>query len=253
MQGHSAGGVSVKLLADHIIKKEIIKGKWTSDIISNMSICWNASGEMMSTWWGQRGVLEPPPGLLYLLCWYSSLSQLICSNTELLINAWSSDEASSWRIIYQVDPILQMGRCRERVSIYSRSFSSTWRASWTWWEPSWWPEMGLTGADNSDISSAARNKWRDKSWTPASWTDITLICTVFDLYKQNKKTGIKSWIVQTLHIHICSALRGRRESPASPCHYHISPVNSVDPRLTHPPHQRDGRRPPNGQEWNRGL
>lgn len=28
---------------------------------------------------------------------------------ELLINAWSSDESSSWRIIYQVDPILRMG------------------------------------------------------------------------------------------------------------------------------------------------
>lgn len=152
------------------------------------------------------GSFEPPPGLLYHLCWYSSLSQLIYSNTELLINAWSSDEASSWRIIYQVDPILQMGWCRERVSVYSRSFYSTWRASWTWWEPLWWPEMGLTGADNSGISSAARNKWRYKNQTTASLRDLTLICTValcdvFDLQKKKQQQKTKQQLNPGLSKH----------------------------------------------------
>lgn len=66
--------------------------------------------EMLRTWWVDGVVFKTPPGLLYHICAdILHFPSFLCSNTELLINAWSSDESSLWRITYPVDPILQMG------------------------------------------------------------------------------------------------------------------------------------------------
>lgn len=182
-----------------------------------------------------RGSLEPAPGLLHPLGWYSSLSQLICSNTELLINAWSSVEACSWRIIYQVDPILQMGRCRGSAWVFTAARVTVpgerLGPGESLCDDQRWGRLPPIALIFHPLRKAKEDA---KLKSTASLTDITLICAValcvcatLFIFKI-KKTAIKSWIVQTLHIHTC------------PCHYHCSPVSSVKPRWTHSPHQRDG-------------